>query len=103
LRWNKAILIAFLLLSVGTAFAQEEGVETGAEGLRSLGLGMGIGLTVGLAAVGAGLAIGHTGAAAIGAIAEKPEMATWGLIIVALAEGIALYGLVIGFMLIGKL
>ncbi|MFQ5816258.1 MAG: ATP synthase subunit C [Candidatus Hydrothermarchaeaceae archaeon] len=103
MRCNRAILIAFLLLSVGTAFAQEEAEEAESGGLRSLGLGVGIGLTVGLAAVGAGLAIGHTGAAAIGAIAEKPEMATWGLIIVALAEGIALYGLVIGFMLIGKL
>jgi len=106
LRWNQAILIAFLLLSVGTAYAAEETAaeaEAKADGLATLGLGLGIGLTVGLAAVGAGLAIGHTGAAAIGAIAEKPEMATWGLIIVALAEGIALYGLVIGFMLIGKL
>ncbi len=102
MRWNKGILVAFLLLSVGTVFAQEA-EEARTEGLMSLGLGLGIGLTVGLAAVGAGLAIGHTGAAAIGAIAEKPEMATWGLIIVALAEGIALYGLVIGFMLIGKL
>lgn len=102
MRLNKGILIAFLLLTVGTAFAQEAEVAR-SEGLKSLGLGLGIGLTVGLAAVGAGFAIGHTGAAAIGAIAEKPEMATWGLIIVALAEGIALYGLVIGFMLIGKL
>ncbi len=102
MRWNKGLLIAFLLLSVGTVFAQEADL-TKSEGLKTLGLGLGIGLTVGLAAVGAGFAIGHTGAAAIGAIAEKPEMATWGLIIVALAEGIALYGLVIGFMLIGKL
>lgn len=105
MRWNIGILVAFLLLSVGTALAQEaQMMETKSdEGLKALGLGLGIGLTVGLAAVGAGFAIGHTGAAAIGAIAEKPEMATWGLIIVALAEGIALYGLVIGFMLIGKL
>jgi V/A-type H+-transporting ATPase subunit K len=37
------------------------------------------------------------------AMAEKPEVATWGVIIVALAEGLALYGLVIAFMIIGKI
>lgn len=103
MRWNQGILIAFLLLSVGTAVAQEEGEIVAQEGLKNLGLGLSIGLSVGLAAVGAGIAIGHTGAAALGAIAEKPEMITWGLIMVGLAEGIALYGLVIGFMLLGKL
>jgi len=73
------------------------------EDLKIFGLAIGIGLAMGLSAIGAGYAIGHAGAAGVGAIAEKPEVATWALIMVALAEGIALYGLVIAFMLIGKL
>jgi V/A-type H+-transporting ATPase subunit K len=40
--------------------------------------------------VGAGYGVGLAASAALGAIAEKPEMLTWGLVFVALAEGIAL-------------
>lgn len=57
-------------------------------------------LSTGLAAIGAGIAVSGTGAAAVGAIAEKPEAFGRSLIFVGLAEGIAIYGLVISFLVL---
>ncbi len=58
------------------------------------------GISTGLAALGAGVAVSGTGAAAIGAIAEKPEMFGRSLIFVGLAEGVAIYGLLIAFLVL---
>ena len=60
-------------------------------------------LATGLSAVAAGIAVAHVGAAAVGAISEKPEMAGKALIYVGLAEGIAIYGLIIAIMILGKI
>jgi len=60
-------------------------------------------LSTGLAALAAGIAVGYTGAAAIGVIGEKPEAAGRTLIFVGLAEGIAIYGLIIAIMILGKI
>ncbi len=57
-------------------------------------------ISTGLATIGAGIAVSNTGAAAIGTIAEKPEMFGRALIFVGLAEGIAIYGLIIAFMVL---
>ena len=62
-----------------------------------------IAITVGLACLSAGYAVGKVGAAAMGAAAERPELMGRALIFVGLAEGIAIYGLIIGVMLIRKL
>src|SRR5512140_318256 len=61
---------------------------------------IGAGISTGFAAVGAGIAVSGTGAAAIGAIAEKPEAFGRSLIFVGLAEGIAIYGLIISFLIL---
>lgn len=59
-------------------------------------------ISTGLAAVGAGHAVSGTGAAAIGVVAEKPEAFGRVLIFVGLAEGIAIYGLIISFMVLNR-
>lgn len=59
-------------------------------------------ISTGLATIGAGIAVSNTGAAAIGAIAEKPESFGRALIFVGLAEGIAIYGLIIAFMVLNR-
>lgn len=56
----------------------------------------------GLGAIGAGLAISHVGAAAMGAVAEKPQIAGQALIFVALAEGIVVFGLVTAYLILDK-
>jgi V/A-type H+/Na+-transporting ATPase subunit K len=59
-------------------------------------------IVAGLAAVGAAYAVAVVGAAAMGAVAEKPDIAGRALIFVGLAEGIAIYGLIIAIMILGR-
>jgi V/A-type H+-transporting ATPase subunit K len=69
-----------------------------------LGLALiGIGIPTGLAAIGAGIAVGPVGAASLAIISEKPEMFGRTLIYLGLAEGIAIYGLVVTILLLGKI
>lgn len=56
-------------------------------------------ISTGLACLGAGIAVSGTGAAAIGAMAEKPQTFGRSLIFVGMAEGIAIYGLIIAFLI----
>ncbi len=65
------------------------------EGWRFLGMA----LSTGLAAIGAGYAVARTGEAAIAAITEKPELLGRTILYVGLAEGIAIYGILIAFLI----
>jgi len=71
--------------------------------LAHWGYYMAAALATGLSSFGAGIAVSHVGAAAIAAISEKPEMLGRVLIFVGLAEGIAIYGLIISFLIIARL
>ena len=62
-----------------------------------------IALALGIPCLGAGYAVAVVGAAALGAITEKPELFNKGLIYLAMAEGIAIYGLLMAILLLGKL
>lgn len=70
-------------------------------GLAILGIAVGAGLAVGLAGVGAALGMGTAAAASLGAITEKPETFGKSILYVVLIEAIAIYGLVIAFLLLG--
>lgn len=59
-------------------------------------------VVVGLSAIAAGIAVAYVGSAALGAISEKPELVGRSLIFVGLAEGIAIYGLIIAIMILAK-
>lgn len=59
-------------------------------------------IATGLSSVAAGIAVAYVGAAAVGAMSEKPEIAGRALIYVGLAEGIAIYGLIISIMILGR-
>jgi V/A-type H+-transporting ATPase subunit K len=58
-------------------------------------------IAVGAGSLGAAYAVAATGSAAVGAIAERPEIFGRALIFVGLAEGVAIYGLIIGFIIVG--
>ena len=60
-------------------------------------------ISTALAALGAGFAVGKVGTAAIGALAEKPELFGRLLIFVGLAEGIAIYGLIVSILILNRL
>jgi V/A-type H+-transporting ATPase subunit K len=114
-RWLKGGLLAnVLLFGVATAATLLMGVQevlaaepvAGAVMEITMGKGLaliGIGLPTALAAIGAGIALGPVGSAALAVIAEKPEMFGRTLIYMGLAEGIAIYGLVMSILLLGKI
>ena len=56
----------------------------------------------GQALMGAAIAVAYTGSAALAAISERPELFGRAMVFVGLAEGIAIYGLVVAIILIGK-
>jgi len=62
--------------------------------------GLSAAIVMGLSAIASGYAIAVTGSAAAGATAEKPEVFGKVLIFVALAEAIAIYGLVVALMIL---
>ena len=59
-------------------------------------------LVTGLATLGAGAAVAMVGSAALGTIAERPESFGRALIFVGLAEGIAIYGLIVSFLILSN-
>ena len=64
-----------------------------------VGIAIAAALAIGVPALGAGLAISSAGSAAISALAEKPETFFRSFLIVALAEALAIYGLIMGILL----
>ena len=60
-------------------------------------------LSTGLSCVGGGIAVASAASAALGAISEDSSALGKSLIFVGLAEGVCLYGLIISFMILGKL
>jgi V/A-type H+-transporting ATPase subunit K len=60
-------------------------------------------LAAGLAALGAGYAVAQVGTAALGTLAEKPDLFGRVLVLVGLAEGIAIYGLIVSILILNRL
>ena len=91
------VFAIFTFVPVSVVFAQSTSSATQAtssSGFDTMGIAIGAGLAVGLASLGAGLGIGTAGAAAISALTEKPETFFRSFLIVALAEALAIYGLI---------
>ena len=63
---------------------------------------IGAAIAVAGSTIGAGIAVAYVGAAALAAMSERPELFGRAMVIVGLAEGIAIYGLIVGIILIGK-
>ena len=59
-------------------------------------------LAVSIGSVAGGGAVGYVGAAAMGAMSEKPELFVRALVFVGMAEGVCIYGLIIAIMILGK-
>lgn len=91
------LMIVFLSITTITASAQEAG---GTATDTTVWKAIGAGLAVGLAGIGAGYAVGVAGASGLSALAEKPEMTSNVILIVALGEGIAIYGLLVAILII---
>ena len=85
--------------------ASESGADTDKEVARSdTGvIVLSAAIVMAAALLATGYAVATVGSAALGAASEKPELIVRALVFVALAEGIAVWGLIVAVMLIGKL
>ena len=101
-RWL-SVFPASLLLALGAAPARaaEAAAALPAEAW-SWGL-LAAALAVGMSSLGAGIAVAKLGAAAVGGLAEKPELLGRLLVFIGLAEGIAIYGLIVSILILNRL
>jgi V/A-type H+/Na+-transporting ATPase subunit K len=101
--------IAALLLATGATFILWWSPAAAAEVQVPLSPGavqwgfVAAALATGLSSLGAGIAVAGVGSAAIGALAEKPELLGRALIMVGLAEGIAIYGLIVSILILNRI
>ena len=97
-----AAIMSFIFL--GPAFAEAAGeAVSGNDSSSYAGMAMiGAAIAAGLASLGAAYAVAIVGSAAVGALTEKPELLGRLLILVGLAEGIAIYGLIVAVLILNK-
>lgn len=93
------LVLADILLFSGKVSAAEatEAVAGSADGLKYIAAA----LSTGLSCIGGGIAVASAASAALGAMSEDSSIMGKALIFVALAEGIALYGLIVSFTILG--
>jgi len=85
-------------VSAGPVVAHAAITSTGSNSAALIGAA----IAVAGSTIGAGIAVAYTGAAALAAMSERPELFGRAMVVVGLAEGIAIYGLIIGIILVGK-
>ena len=98
------MIFAGVMMFSGNAMA----AETAGEAVQAVPSAAGMGylsaaLATGLSCLGGGIAVSAAASAALGAISEDSSILGKSLIFVGLAEGVCLYGLIISFMILGKL
>ncbi len=97
-----AAIVFAAFMTTDVAFAQENGGGgTAAAGSSSFKF-IAAGIAFGLAALGAGFGLGFVGAAGLAAISENPKMQSSVFIIVGMVESIAIYGIVMMFIILGQ-
>ena len=100
------VVAAGAVLIPSPAAAQEGAAKVEAAApAQATGVGQGMkymaaAIAVGLGSIGAGIAVAMVGSAAMGTVAERPELMGRSLIYVGLAEGIAIYGMVIAILIL---
>lgn len=95
---------AFALVSIMMYGGNAQAADVTAAASTATGLGyLAAALVTGLSCIGGGIAVASAASAALGAISEDSSVLGKSLIFVGLAEGVCLYGLIISFMILGKL
>jgi len=91
--------VVIALSLIVPTLAQEE-VTTGA-GILEMGKFIGAGVAVAGSTIGAGIGLLGATSAGLAALVERPELSVWVLILAGLAEGVAIYGIIIAIMILG--
>lgn len=105
------LALVLLGMTAATVYATTSGTDAAAgqtakvfhpEVVQNIGSGLiAASIVAGISTLGAGVAVAYVGAAAVGAVSEKPEVFGRAIIFVALGEGLAVLGLVISIMILG--
>lgn len=100
------VLIGLMALALGIIWLFSPSTVQASSGMQTAVVdpyaSLAAALSTGIAAIASGIAVSNTGAAALGTITEKPELFGQALIFVGLAEGIAIYGLLISFLILNR-
>ncbi len=101
------IVLALLVLGFGLAWLASPQTVYAATGVAAPTTAdpyatLAAALATGLATISAGIAVSNTGAAALGALAERPETFGRALVFVGLAEGIGIYGLIVAVLILNR-
>jgi len=99
----KKRIITFLTILSGAAalFAEDANAAAAAASAGAIKY-LAAAIAVGLACIAGGMAVGKIGAAAMGAMSENPELSGKALPFVGLAEGICLWGMLVGVLILFK-
>ena len=95
------IVSTIVILSGGisaSAAGETEAVASAADGLKYIAAA----LAIGISAIGSGIAVASSGAAALGALSEDPKIFGKAFVFVGLAEGIAIYGLIVSILILNS-
>ncbi len=96
-----SLAVLGVALNAAPAHAQTVAAAASSTGSNASAL-IGAGIAVAGSCLAAGFAVAYTGSAALALMSERPEMFGRAIVVVGLAEGIAIYGLVVAVILIGK-
>ena len=96
------LLLATMIISLSgltaVAYAQEEGSVSSDTGAKLIGAG----IAFGVAAGGAGVGLGYVGSAGLAVISENPALQSKVFIFIGMVESIAIYGIVMMFIILGQ-
>lgn len=97
-----AVVVLALVLGGAPAAAAAPAAATSTTSGGGWAALLGAAIAVAGSSIGAAIAVAYTGAAALAAMSERPEVFGRAMVIVGLAEGIAIYGLIVAIVLIGR-
>ena len=96
------ILLATMIISISgltaVAYAEEEVGGSSDAGAKLIGAG----IAFGVAAGGAGVGLGYVGSAGLAVISENPALQSKVFIFIGMVESIAIYGIVMMFIILGQ-
>ncbi len=106
--------IGLVLVAVGTGQAlarSDDAVDTVAQAADETATTVdvdtgsafiGAAIAVAASAIGAGIAVAYTGSAALATVSEQPDLFGRAMVVVGLAEGVAIYGLIVAVLILGN-
>jgi V/A-type H+/Na+-transporting ATPase subunit K len=101
-----AALVVLVIVLSGHPAAADQGAAVAAPAAQATAANgsalIGASIAVAGSSIGAAIAVAYTGSAALAAMSERPELFGRAMVIVGLAEGIAIYGLIVAVILIGR-